>query len=151
MRNSLLPVLIAVLILFGAGAFVTWIFLHPERNFKKIEIPESYLATSDTSRFSLQPVQLERENAGDSIMIFFPEGKSGSQVFLYDHKNYDRLLYGDHHGAPIPQPYAAGYAAQFGRPVLNLSGFAAGKYYIHVTSCNFGGFFEIQLMDDGLK
>lgn len=139
--------MLALIFLLSAGAYAAWVLGNPERQQQKVEIPSSYLETSDTSRFSLQPVLLSRVSKDDSIMLFFPPDKSGSQIYMYDQKNYNRLLFGDHHGMTIPQPYAEGYAAQFGRPVLNLSGFEQGKYYVHVTSCNFGGFFEIQLID----
>lgn len=147
MNRSYLPVLIAVLVLFGAGTFASWIFFDRERQFQKLEIPQAYLEATDTSRFSIQPLLLPRAFPDDSILVLFPEGNKRSQIFIYDQKNYTRLLYGDHQGIPLGQPNSEGYAAVYGRPVLNLSGFDEGKYYVHVTSCNFGGFLEIELAD----
>lgn len=147
MRKSLFPILIAVIVLGGAGAVTSWVFFDRERQFSKLEIPPSYLETADTSRFSIQPLLLQRSYSDDSILVLFPEEQKPSQIFVYDQKNYSRLLFGDHHGVPLSQPNAAGYAAVYGRPVLNFSRFPEGKYYVHVTSCNFGGFLEIELQD----
>lgn len=148
MRKSILPLLIALIVLFAAGGFVTWMFFFTrERQYQKVEIPPSWLETADSSRYSVQPVALWRSYPDDSIMVFFPPLENGSQVYLYDQKNYNRLLFGDHHGIPVSTPNAEGYKAVYGRPVINLSGFDTGKYYLHVTSCNYGGFFEIQLLD----
>lgn len=147
MRRSILPVLIAFLVLIGAGIVASLIFFDRERQFQKLEIPPSYLETTDTSRYSIQPLLLKRDFPDDSILVLFPADNKHSQIFIYDQKNYKRLLFGDHRGIPLSQPNAAGYAAVYERPVLNLSGFTAGKYYVHVTSCSFGGFLEIELAD----
>lgn len=151
MRSSFFPVTIAVLVLLGAGSAAAWLFLDRERHFQKVEIPESYLETTDTSRYSVQPVLLTRNFPDDSILVLFPAGEERSQVFLYDQANYNRLLYGDHHGIPMSQPNSEGYRAVFGRPVLNMSGFPEGKYYVHVTGCNFGGFFQVEIADGEKK
>src|ERR1700751_3225393 len=106
MKRSIFPIIIALIVLFSVGGIVSWIFLHHERQFLKIEIPESYLETTDTSRFSVQPIVLTRNLPGDSVLIFFPKKEKKSEVFLYDQLNYNRLLYGDHHGVPIFVPDA---------------------------------------------
>ncbi|HLG02236.1 MAG TPA: hypothetical protein VI731_01495 [Bacteroidia bacterium] len=147
MRNSVLPIVIAVLVFVSAGVFVSWVFFTREREFRKVDVPASWLETADTSRFSVQPVLLGRNYPDDSVLVLFPKTNKKSQVFIYDQKNYYRLLFGDHRGNPIAQPNAEGYAALFGRPVLNLSNYPQGKYYVHVTSCSFGGFLEIELLD----
>lgn len=147
MRRSIFPFVLGFLVLLGVGYFVYQIFSTREREFQKLEIPASYLETVDTSRFSIQPLLLTRAFPDDSILVLFPENKSNSQIFIYNEKNYSRLLFGDHQAIPLSQPNADGYAAVYGRPVLNLSGFDAGKYYVHVTSCNFGGFLEIEVAD----
>jgi len=147
MKRSFLPILIAFIALFAVGGIVSWIFLHRERNYLKIEIPASYLETTDTSRFSVQPIVLTRSLPDDSLLIFFPKKEKKSEVFLYDQLNYNRLLFGDHHGVPLFVPDAEGLRAVFDRPVLNFSGFPAGKYYIHVTACDFGGFLQLNISD----
>ena len=147
MRRSILPILIAFIVLFSAGAVVIVIFFERERQFQKIEIPTSYLETADTSRFSVTPILISRSFPDDSLLVFFPKGEKRSQVFLYDQKNYNRLLFGDHHGSPIFLPDLEGMTAIFDRPVINLSGFPSGKYYVHVTACSFGGFLQLNICD----
>ena len=81
MRKSILPLLIAFVVLFAAGSFVTWMFFFTrERQYQKVEIPRSWLETADSSRYSVQPVALWRSYPDDSIMVFFPELEGGSQV-----------------------------------------------------------------------
>jgi hypothetical protein len=147
MKRSVFPIIIALIVLFSVGGIVSWIFLHHERQFLKIEIPESYLETTDTSRFSVQPIILTRSLPNDSVLILFPKKEKQSEVFLYDQLNYNRLLYGDHHGVPIFVPDAEGLSAMFDRPVINFSGFPSGKYYVHVTACDFGGFLQLNISD----
>jgi hypothetical protein len=148
MRRSFFPVLLAVVVLFAAGGFVGWILFSRERQLQKIEIPEAYLEAVDTSRFSITPIPLTRSFPDDSLLIFFPKQEnSRSQVYLYDQENYDRLLFGDHHGVPVFLPDLEGMKAMFGRPVINLSGVPAGKYYVHVTACSFGGFLQLHISD----
>lgn len=147
MRRSFFPVLLAVMVLFAAGGFVTWILFSRERQLLKIEIPEAYLETADTSQFSITPLTLKRSFTDDSVLIFFPKLKSHSQLYLYDQENYNRLLYGDHRAVPSFLPDLEGLKALFGRPVINLSRVPAGKYYVHVTACNFGGFLQFNISD----
>jgi hypothetical protein len=147
MRRSVLPIGIAFIILFAAGAIVTWIFFQRERQFQKIEIPASYLETADSSRFSVTPIMINRNFPDDSVLVFFPKTETHSQVYLYDQKNYNRLLFGDHHGTPEFLPDLEGMSAMFDRPVINLSGFPAGKYYVHVTPCDFGGYLQLNISD----
>lgn len=129
---------------------MTMIFFERERQFQKIEIPISYLETADTSRFSVTPILVDRSFPDDSLLVFFPKNERHSQVYLYDQKNYNRLLFGDHHGVPVFLPDLEGMSAIFDRPVLNLSGFSSGKYYVHVTACDFGGFLQL-IINDSLK
>lgn len=147
MRRSFLPILIALFVLFAAGGYVVWIVFSKERQFQKVEIPEAYLETVDTSRFSVTPLTLIRSLPDDSVLVFFPKQESKSQVFLYDQVNYNRLLFGDHHGIPLFLPDSEGLKAMFGRSVINFSGVPAGKYYMHVTACNFGGFLQLNITD----
>ena len=148
MKRTLFPVAIAVLVLAGSGAIVSWVFFSRSRELQKIEIPQSYLQTTDTSRFSIQPVLLTRKYFDDSLLLLFPKENKNSQLFVYDQNNYDRLLFGDHKANPRSQRDAEAMHAVFGRSVLNLSSYPAGKYYVHITSCNFGGFFEIEILDE---
>ncbi len=147
MRKSFLPIFIAITVLLAAGSYVSWILFSKERQLQKIEIPESYLGTSDTSRFSVTPVVLNRVSKEDSILVFFPKQRSRSQVYIYDQANYNRILYGDHHGVPIFLGDLEGLTAIYGRPVINLSGFPSGKYYVHITACDFGGFLQLNISD----
>ena len=147
MKRSIIPVLIALIVLFSVGGIVSYIFLGKERQFLKIEIPASYLETTDSSRFSVQPVIITRSVSTDSVLVFFPKDKKKSEVFVYDQMNYNRLLFGDHHGAPKFIPDAEGLRILFDRPVINFSGFPSGKYYVHVTACDFGGFLQLNISD----
>ncbi|MEO6243143.1 MAG: hypothetical protein ABIQ40_17565 [Bacteroidia bacterium] len=147
MRRSFFPVLLAIMVLFTAGGFVAWILFSRERELQKIEIPEAYLEAADTSRFSVTPLILKRVFPDDSLLVFFPKLQSQSRIYLYDQENYNRLLYGDHHAVPSFIPDLEGLKALFGRPVINLSGVPAGKYYVHVTACSFGGFLQINISD----
>lgn len=140
--------MLAVVVLFAAGGLVAWILFSRERQLRKIEIPEAYLEAADTSRFSITPLTLTRSYPDDSLLIFFPKREnSRSQVYLYDQENYNRLLFGDHRGVPVFLPDLEGMKAMFGRPVINLSGVPAGKYYVHVTACSFGGFLQLNVSD----
>jgi hypothetical protein len=147
MRRSFFPLFIAFIVLLGAGAFVVWTFYSRERQLHKIEIPEAYLETSDTSRFSVTPLTFQRAFPDDSLLLLFPKQNNNSQIYLYDQANYTRILYGDHHGVPVFLPDFEGMKALFGRSVINLSGMPAGKYYVHVTACSFGGFLQLDLSD----
>jgi hypothetical protein len=148
MRKAIIPIILAVIVLSTAGYFAYQTFTERPRQVQKIEIPESCLETSDTSRYRVQPIFLERHFSDDSILVFFPEKSKKSQLFMYDQSNYSRLVYGDRKGIPmVSQAEAASYKALFGRPAINLSGRPEGKYYVHVTHCNFGGFIEIVLAD----
>jgi hypothetical protein len=147
MRRSFWPVFIAVAVLFSAGGLVWWTLFGKTRHFQKVEIPAAFLETTDTSRFSVTPLLLKRNFPDDSLLIFFPKQERRSQVYVYDQANYNRLLFGDHRGTPVFLPDLQGMTALFGRPVVNLSGFPQGKYYIHVTACDFGGFLQMNISD----
>jgi hypothetical protein len=147
MKRSIFPIIIALIVLFSVGAFVLSTLFRHQRQLVKIEIPPSYLETTDTSRFSVQPIVLNRGLKDDSVLVFFPKKQVKSEIFLYDQLNYNRLLFGDHHGIPMSIPDEEGLKAIFERPVINFSGFPAGKYYVHVTACDFGGFIQLNIAD----
>ncbi|HEU4716181.1 MAG TPA: hypothetical protein VFU15_00020 [Bacteroidia bacterium] len=149
MKSTALPLIIAFLVLAAAGAIVSWAFFHRDRQLQLVDIPPSYLSSVDTSRFSVQPLVLTREFPDDSVLLIFPANTSLQHIFVYDQKNYNRLLFGDHHGMPLFFADAEGLSAMKGKPVINLSDHPGGKYFIHVTSCNFGGFLQIELEDMG--
>src|SRR4051812_13398235 len=100
MKRSVFPIIIALLVLFSVAGIIAWIFLHHERQYLKIEIPASYLETTDSSRYSVQPIIINRSLPDDSVLVFFPKEQKKSEIFLYDQLNYNRLLFGDHHGIP---------------------------------------------------
>lgn len=151
MRRSIIPILLAFIVLLGVGWYVLSEVFDRERSIQKVEVPEEYLETLDSSRYSIQSILLERVFTDDSILILFPESNKKSMVYLYDQKNYFRLLLGYKDVSTIPQENKDILMAVLNRPVVNLSGLKAGKYYLHATSCNFGGYFEITLSDDKVK
>ena len=147
MIRKYLPVVAAVIIFLLAAWFVFTEVMRRERFVQKVEIPAEYLETLDTSRYSVQSIILERAYPDDSLLLLFPESNRESQVYLYDQKNYFRLLLGSSDVNTVPQYYKEYLKAVYQRPVVNLSNLPEGKYYMHATECNFGGFFEIEISD----
>jgi hypothetical protein len=147
MLRKTFPFLLAFAVLAITGWFVVSELTSRQRGVQKIEVPESYLETMDTSRYSIQGILLERKYIDDSLLILFPENNSESQFYVYDQKNYSRMLLGYTDVVTVPQENKEILKARMHRPVVNLSGLKAGKYYLHVTECNFGGYFEIEITD----
>jgi hypothetical protein len=146
--NRYFPIFIA----FGVFAVAAWFVfaetMNRQRCVQKIEVPEEYLNTLDSSRYSVQSLIVERTYHDDSLLMLFPEANRKSEIYLYDRRNYYRLLLGYNDVVTIPQENKEILRALFNRPVVNLSGLEAGKYYIHATSCNFGGYFEVEVSDE---
>jgi hypothetical protein len=142
MKIGFIPLLLIFLVL-AAVAYMAWMVLRPERRTLRVRVPESYLTITDTSRFSLYPIEVPRKQLDDSVLVIFPKSVRNSAVYLYDSLNYQRLLANDKRARPMLQ--TAGLAERVGSPTLNLSRQKAGSYYAHLTSCSYGGFFEIQL------
>jgi hypothetical protein len=149
MLRKSLPFIVAFAVLALTGWFVLSELFSRHRSVQKIEVPESYLETMDTSRYSIQGILLERKYKDDSLLILFPQGNRESQFYLYDQKNYSRMLLGYSDVVTVPQENKEILKARLQRPVVNLSGLNTGKYYLHVTGCNFGGYFEIEITDIG--
>lgn len=147
MLRKSFPFIVAFIILGITAWFVLSELFSRQRGVQKIEVPETYLETMDTSRYSIQGILLERQYPDDSLLILFPESNSESQFYVYDQKNYNRLLLGYTDVVTIPQENKEILKARMHRPVVNLSGLKAGKYYLHVTKCNFGGYFEIEIAE----
>ena len=147
MLRKSFPFLLAFFVLGFAAWFVFSEVFARQRGVQKIEVPESYLETMDSSRYSVQSILLERAFPDDSLLILFPEENRSSEFYLYDRKNYTRLLLGYHDVVTVPQENREILNAAFHRPVVNLSGLDPGKYYLHVTACIFGGYFEIEIAD----
>jgi hypothetical protein len=141
------PFIIAIIILAFVGWYIVTEIMSRPRNVQRIEVPESYLMTMDSSRYSIQSLVLERKYNDDSLLILFPEANRRSDFYLYDQKNYNRMLLGYSDIVVVPQENKDILDARMHRPVVNLSGLQSGKYYLHVTACNFGGYFEIQIVD----
>jgi len=152
MLRKSFPFVVAFIILGITAWFVLSELFSRQRGVQKIEVPETYLATMDTSRYSIQGILLERKYPDDSLLILFPESNNESQFYVYDQKNYYRLLLGYTDVVTIPQENKDILKARMHRPVVNLSGLKPGKYYLHVTQCNFGGYFEIEIAEaDGAR
>lgn len=145
MLRKSFPFIVAFVILGIAAWFVISEVMTRPRQVQKIEVPESYLETMDTSRYSIQSILLERQYPDDSLLILFPEENRNSEFYLYDQKNYLRMLLGYKDFVTVPQENKEILNARMHRPVVNLSGLPEGKYYLHVTACNFGGYFEIEI------
>lgn len=137
----------AITVFAVAAWFVLAEMLNRERCIQKIEVPEEYLITLDSSRYSVQSILLERTFSDDSLLLLFPEANRKSEIYLYDRRNYYRLLLGYNDVLTIPQENKEILKALFNRPVVNLSGLEPGKYYVHATACNFGGYFEVEISD----
>lgn len=146
--NRYFPFIIAFAVFAVAAWFVVAETLNRQRCVQKIEVPEEYLNTLDSSRYSVQSLLLERTYHDDSLLMLFPEANRKSEIYLYDRRNYYRLLLGYNDVVTIPQENKEILRALFNRPVVNLSGLEAGKYYVHATACNFGGYFEVEISDE---
>lgn len=149
MLRKSFPFVLALAVLSVAAWFVLSEIFSRQRSVQKIEVPESYLETMDTSRYSVQSITLERGYPDDSLLVLFPEANRNSEFYLYDQKNYNRMLLGYSDIVSVPQENKEILDARMHRPVVNLSGLKEGKYYLHVTACNFGGYFEIEIADTG--
>lgn len=147
MLRKSFPFILAFIVLGFAAWFVLSEVMSRPRQVQKIEVPDSYLETMDTSRYSIQSILLERQYPDDSLLILFPEENRNSEFYLYDQKNYYRMMLGYNDFVTIPQENKEILNARMHRPVVNLSGLPEGKYYLHVTACNFGGYFEIEIAD----
>jgi hypothetical protein len=143
-----LPFIIAFAVFAVAAWFVLDETMNRQRCVQKIEVPEEYLNTLDSSRYSVQSLLLERTYRDDSLLMIFPEANRKSEIYLYDRRNYYRLLLGYNDVVAIPQENKEILKALLNRPVVNLSGLEPGKYYVHATSCNFGGYFEVEISDE---
>lgn len=146
--NRYFPFIIAFAVFAVAAWFVFAETLNRQRCVQKIEVPEEYLNTLDSSRYSVQSLLLERTYQDDSLLMLFPEANRKSEIYLYDRRNYYRLLLGYNDVVTIPQENKEILRALFNRPVVNLSGLEPGKYYVHATACNFGGYFEVEISDE---
>jgi len=146
--NRYFPVILAFVVLAIAAWFVFSESMNRERCVQKIEVPEEYLNTLDSSRYSVQSLLLERTYTDDSLLMLFPEANRKSEIYLYDRRNYYRMLLGYNDVVTIPQENKEILRALFSRPVVNLSGLEPGKYYVHATACNFGGYFEVEISDE---
>lgn len=147
MFRKVFPFLLAFTVLGFTAWYVYTELSARQRSVQKIEVPESYLETMDTSRYGIQGILLERKFPDDSLLILFPKNNKESQCYVYDQKNYLRILLGYPSVVTIPQENKEILKARMQRPVVNLSGLPAGKYYLHITKCNFGGYFEIEIAD----
>ncbi|GAB4133875.1 MAG: hypothetical protein Fur0041_06480 [Bacteroidia bacterium] len=145
MKTSVIPVIIGLLILCGAGGFAWWVFFHHERQLQIVEIPESYFTTSDTSRFGLQSLTIERLCHDDSILVVFPVTERKTEAFVYDAPSFEKMKAFNTSALPLSQPHVDLLKAYCKKPVINMSGYDPGKYYIHLTACNYAGFFEIEI------
>src|SRR5688500_16413407 len=120
MLRKTFPIILAVAVLGVVGWYVYTELNSRPRSVQKIEVPESYLETMDTSRYSIQSLVLQRNYIDDSLLILFPEANRKSEFYLYDQKNYNRMLLGYSDVVIVPQENKDILNARMHRPVVNL-------------------------------
>ncbi|MCE2773024.1 MAG: hypothetical protein LW750_06255 [Bacteroidetes bacterium] len=129
----------------GTTAYFFWHANQSIRAVQLINITETMLQTADTSRFDMQQVNIVRNSPSDSLVVLFPFDNSKVQPYMYDEFNF--ALISDYRSQvyPVNQPYSEMIRSITGKPNLNMSRLKEGVYYVHVTGCNYTGFFKIAL------
>lgn len=134
-----------LLLMTAVAGFSLWLLFHTHRQTIVAEVPEDYLRTADTLRFSTYPINLLRAHADDSVVVVFPTNAESENisVLVYDSTQYERLMGGDHHAAVMENATWLGKLLQ--KPLVNFSGIPDGSYFARLSSCNYGGFIHVRL------
>jgi hypothetical protein len=144
-KSNRLPVFAGVLLLLAASGWAGWLLLREKPPVLRVEIPEALLNLTEPSKFDVQPVDLKRKQFGDQLLVFFPEVKRETRVSIYTEGNYKRLIQDLGKASSLYLADAEHLRAVHGRPVLNFSLLPDGNYYVHLSSCNYGGYFCFRL------
>lgn len=135
-----------IIVVLGVIATAVYYFTRANeavRAVQVINIPETFLQTADTSRFDMQQVDIVRNSNNDSLVVLFPFADSKVKPYMYNEFNY-KLISGYRSKVyPVNQPYSDMIRSITGKPNLNLSRLKEGTYYVHLTGCNYTGFFKI--------
>lgn|GEM_PF-5129065 len=135
-----------IIVVLGVIATAVYYFTRANeavRAVQVVNIPETFLQTADTSRFDMQQVDIVRNSNNDSLIVLFPFSDSKVKPYMYNEFNY-KLISGYRSKVyPVNQPYSDMIRSITGKPNLNLSRLKEGVYYVHLTGCNYTGFFKI--------
>ncbi|MCU0434010.1 MAG: hypothetical protein MUC87_11190 [Bacteroidia bacterium] len=137
---------IGLVLLLVVCGWAGWLFLRDKPPVLRVEIPEELVNLSEPSKFDVQPVDLKRNKFGDQLQVFFPAVKRETRVSVYTEQNYRRLMQETGQVSPLYLTDAEQLRAVHGRPVLNFSNLPDGSYYVHLSSCNYGGYFCFRLV-----
>jgi hypothetical protein len=145
MKSTRIFVLIGVVLLALVLGWFGWLLFREKKTETRIEIPAELINLSEPSRFDVQPVNLKRNKFGNQLLVFFPKVKRETRVSVYTEANYKRLIQDLGQVKPLYLADAEHLRAVHGRPVLNFSVLPDGNYYVHLSSCNYGGYFCFRL------
>ncbi len=138
-------IFIGIVLLLAVLAGLGWLLLREKKTVTHIEIPARLLETAEPSKFSIQPVDVVRQQLSDELMVLFPQVKRETRLSLYDAKGYSQLMTGESNVRPIYLHDAEKLRTIYGRPVINFSALPDGNYFAHLSSCNYGGYFCFRL------
>lgn len=145
MKSNRVPLFIGIFLLLAVMGWLGWLLLREKPPVLQVEIPEALINLSEPSRFDVQPVDLKRNKFGDQLRVLFPKVKRETHVSVFTEGNYKRLIQDLGQATPLYLADAEHLRVLHGRPVLNFSTLPDGNYYVHLSSCNYGGYFCFRL------
>jgi hypothetical protein len=86
----------------------------------------AYLEGCETGKGDCKPIQIFRKNRQDSLVLIFPSGGTSSSVYLRSSND---------NSIELNDKKSSGQ----GKPFLNLTNLADGKYSASIMSCGLGG------------
>lgn len=102
-----------------------------------------YIEGCETGKGECYPVNINRKTINDSILIYFPNGGTISDVYLYSDSIFNNWI-----NKTVDNPeflrHDKKYANQ-GLLKIDMTGLSDGKYRAHMLACGLGGIIEINL------
>lgn len=102
-----------------------------------------YIEACETGDRVCDPVNINRQSINDSILLFFPNGGTISDVYLYADSIFEQWV-----NKTIDKPEFLRHDkkhAEQGLLKIDMTGLSDGTYRAHMLSCALGGVIEINL------
>ena len=110
---------------------------------KTYEITKDYLLGCETGRANCPPIDIRRQSQSENITLYFLIRANRTIINLYD-STYP-IYIARHFNEDSIRSIREGFVNIEGKPSLNLTGLADGKYYIHILGDDVGGLFQVSI------
>ncbi|MBB1287418.1 hypothetical protein HRH25_23795 [Flavisolibacter sp. BT320] len=112
------------------------------------EVPNELLLACETGNGKCDTIKVVRQQLQQPVKVIFPNGGTETEIRLFDTSSFAKYI------NRFPETdnnlfIRRDHTFMDRKPSLDMSNLADGNYVVHMTACEVGGFYKLELKTQG--